>query len=46
MDSGKCRGHPNLILLLHKGKEVPDEKTLAELGITDGDTLVHIEVRS
>jgi hypothetical protein len=36
-------GHPNFILLLHKGKELPDEKTLAELGITDGDVLVHIE---
>ncbi|KAL0584754.1 hypothetical protein ABG067_005492 [Albugo candida] len=45
LDSGKCRGHPNLILLLHKGKEVPDEKTLAELGIADGDTLVHIEAK-
>ncbi|KAF1773419.1 Ubiquitin-related domain [Phytophthora cactorum] len=33
----------NFILLLHKGKELPDEKTLAELGITDGDVLVHIE---
>ncbi|KAE8912680.1 hypothetical protein PF005_g3465 [Phytophthora fragariae] len=33
----------NFILLLHKGKELPDEKTLAQLGITDGDVLVHIE---
>ncbi|RLN90178.1 hypothetical protein BBJ28_00014399 [Nothophytophthora sp. Chile5] len=42
-DSGENSGHPNFILLLHKGKELPDEKTLAELGITDGDVLVHIE---
>jgi uncharacterized ubiquitin-like protein YukD len=38
-------GHAKFILLLHKGKELPDEKTLGELGITDGDVLVHIEVR-
>lgn len=37
-------GHAKFILLLHKGKELPDEKTLGELGITDGDVLVHIEV--
>ncbi|TYZ61540.1 hypothetical protein PybrP1_006864 [[Pythium] brassicae (nom. inval.)] len=43
LDSGKNVGHPNYILLLHKGKELPDEKSLAELGITDGDVLVHIE---
>ena len=44
-ESGKLvAGHPNYILLLHKGKELPDEKTLGELGITDGDVLVHIEV--
>ncbi|GMF10616.1 unnamed protein product [Phytophthora lilii] len=43
-ESGEAAGHPsNFILLLHKGKELPDEKTLAELGITDGDVLVHIE---
>lgn len=45
LESGKNVGHPNYILLLHKGKELPDEKSLAELGITDGDVLVHIEVR-
>lgn len=38
-------GQAKFILLLHKGKELPDEKTLGELGITDGDVLVHIEVR-
>uniref|UniRef100_K3W9Y8 Ubiquitin-like domain-containing protein n=1 Tax=Globisporangium ultimum (strain ATCC 200006 / CBS 805.95 / DAOM BR144) TaxID=431595 RepID=K3W9Y8_GLOUD len=43
LESGKNVGHPNYILLLHKGKELPDEKSLAELGITDGDVLVHIE---
>ncbi|KAJ0402896.1 hypothetical protein ATCC90586_000485 [Pythium insidiosum] len=42
-DSGKNVWHPNYIVLLHKGKELSDEKTLAELGITDGDVLVHIE---
>ena len=45
-ESGKCvTGHPNYILLLHKGRELPDEKSLAELGITEGDVLVHIDVR-
>ncbi|GAB9463047.1 hypothetical protein Gpo141_00000523 [Globisporangium polare] len=43
LESGKNVGHPNYIVLLHKGKELPDEKSLAELGITDGDVLVHIE---
>ncbi|TMW60319.1 hypothetical protein Poli38472_000361 [Pythium oligandrum] len=42
-ESGKNVWHPNYIVLLHKGKELADEKTLAELGITDGDMLVHIE---
>ncbi|CAH0473731.1 unnamed protein product [Peronospora belbahrii] len=42
-ENGGNANHPNFILLLHKGKELPDEKTLAELGITDGDVLVHIE---
>lgn len=42
-DSGKNVWHPNFIVLLHKGKELADEKTLAELGITDGDVLVHLE---
>ncbi|DBA03749.1 TPA: hypothetical protein N0F65_004166 [Lagenidium giganteum] len=43
-ESGKCSmGHPNYIMLLHKGKELQDDKSLAELGITDGDVLVHIE---
>ena len=44
LENGDNVGHPNFISLLHKGKELPDEKTLAELGITDGDVLVHLEV--
>lgn len=44
-ESGKAVGHPEYIVLLHKGKELADEKTLGELGITSGDVLVQIEVR-
>ncbi|CAI5731985.1 unnamed protein product [Hyaloperonospora brassicae] len=44
LEHGENVGHPNFISLLHKGKELSDEKTLAELGITDGDVLVHMEV--
>lgn len=43
-ESGKAVGHPEYIVLLHKGKELADEKTLGELGITSGDVLVQIAV--
>lgn len=42
-DSGKCLSNPsNIISLLYKGKELEDEKTLAESHITDGAILINI----
>ncbi|KAF0716543.1 Aste57867_2791 [Aphanomyces stellatus] len=41
--SGKVQGRADYIVLLHKGKELQDEKSIAEHGITDGAVLVHIE---
>ncbi|ETV68521.1 hypothetical protein, variant 2 [Aphanomyces astaci] len=41
--SGKVQGRADYIVLLHKGKELQDEKSIAEHGISDGAVLVHIE---
>ncbi|CAK5237608.1 unnamed protein product [Aphanomyces euteiches] len=41
--SGKVLGRADYIVLLHKGKELQDEKSIAEHGISDGAVLVHIE---
>ena len=39
--SGKCSS--DYIVLLQKGKELEDERTLGEQGVTDGAILIHIE---
>lgn len=41
--SGKVQGRVDYIVLLHKGKELQDEKTIADHGISEGAVLVHIE---
>ncbi|EQC32853.1 hypothetical protein SDRG_09388 [Saprolegnia diclina VS20] len=41
--SGKVQGRLDYIVLLHRGKELQDEKSIAEHGINDGAILVHIE---
>ncbi|OQR99926.1 hypothetical protein THRCLA_06337 [Thraustotheca clavata] len=41
--SGKVQGRLDYIVLLYRGKELQDEKSIAECGITEGAVLVHIE---
>lgn len=42
-ESGKVVGRPDYIVLLFKGKELDDETTLGEHGISSGSVIVHIE---
>ena len=45
LDSGKCMsGQREYIVLLFRGKELDDEKTLAEQHVGNGSVLIHLKV--